>query len=57
MLNETIKINRFSFNTEASIGVSYYPQHATDAETLLKYADISMYEGKKQEEISLKFFL
>ena len=50
MLNETIKINRFSFNTEASIGVSYYPQHATDAETLLKYADISMYEGKSRRK-------
>lgn len=56
MLNETIKINRFSFNTEASIGVSYYPQHATDAETLLKYADISMYEGKKAGGNKFKVF-
>ncbi|NLZ33371.1 MAG: EAL domain-containing protein, partial [Clostridiales bacterium] len=56
MLNETIKINRYSFNTEASIGISYYPQHATDAETLLKYADISMYEGKRAGGNKIRVF-
>lgn len=56
MLSGTIKINRYSFNTEASIGVSFYPQHAIDAETLLKYADISMYEGKRAGGNKFKIF-
>jgi len=30
-----------------SIGISFYPAHATDAETLLQCADKAMYEAKK----------
>jgi len=30
----------------ASIGIANFPEHATDAETLLKYADIAMYQAK-----------
>ncbi|MDB5828772.1 MAG: hypothetical protein JWQ73_2992 [Variovorax sp.] len=31
----------------ASIGITFYPDDATDAETLLKYADIAMYRAKR----------
>nr|WP_319493023.1 diguanylate cyclase [uncultured Desulfobacter sp.] len=31
-----------------SIGISFYPSHATDAETLLQCADKAMYEAKKK---------
>lgn len=48
ILNENFRINKYNFNIEASIGVSYYPQHAKDVFTLLKYADIAMYDGKKK---------
>lgn len=47
VLNENFKINKYNFNIEASIGISYYPQHAEDVFTLLKYADIVMYDVKK----------
>ena len=48
ILNESFKINKYNFNIEASLGISYYPQHAKDVFTLLKYADIAMYESKEK---------
>lgn len=32
-----------------SIGVAIYPDHAQQGEELIKYADIAMYEAKKDE--------
>ena len=48
VLNENFKINKYNFNIEGSIGISYYPQHAEDVFTLLKYVDIAMYDVKKK---------
>ncbi|HJV44998.1 MAG TPA: EAL domain-containing protein, partial [Bacillota bacterium] len=31
----------------ASIGISFYPDHATDSHTLMKNADVAMYQAKK----------
>ena len=31
-----------------SIGIALYPQHAKQAESLIKAADIAMYEAKQQ---------
>lgn len=31
----------------ASIGIAVYPHHASDAETLIKYADVAMYQAKE----------
>jgi len=36
-----------SIDVTASMGIALYPQHATDAETLMKRADVAMYEAKK----------
>ena len=35
------------FSTGASIGVAVYPDHARDAASLVKAADMSMYAGKR----------
>ncbi|MGH3744519.1 MAG: putative bifunctional diguanylate cyclase/phosphodiesterase [Mycobacteriales bacterium] len=32
--------------TEASVGVALYPQHASDPETLIRCADVAMYQAK-----------
>lgn len=36
-----------ALNVEASIGVSYYPDHGTDVDTLMMQADKAMYEEKR----------
>jgi diguanylate cyclase (GGDEF)-like protein/PAS domain S-box-containing protein len=40
----------------ASIGVSIYPEHATDYETLIRYADIAMYVAKREGKMQYKIF-
>src|SRR6202521_61727 len=40
----------------ASIGLSTYPEDGQDAETLLKNADMAMYEGKKRGHNNYQFF-
>ena len=41
-----IRIPPYVFNVSLSIGVAKYPKDAKDKGTLLKYADIAMYEAK-----------
>ncbi len=41
-----IVLPTWSSQVTASIGIAYYPQHAEDAQQLLKHADKAMYEAK-----------
>lgn len=54
-LNEPIVINDTSVNAYISVGVSIYPGDASDKESLIKHADASMYEAKKQQGNSYSF--
>lgn len=56
MLNEKIKHGNHDFNLRASIGISSYPFDADEVFTLLKYADISMYQGKQDGGGKYKIF-
>jgi diguanylate cyclase (GGDEF)-like protein len=38
-----------SIEVNASLGIAIYPDHAGDADTLMKRADIAMYEAKKNQ--------
>jgi diguanylate cyclase (GGDEF)-like protein len=40
----------------ASIGISLYPNHSTEAEDLIQFADIAMYHAKKQGRNNYQFF-
>ena len=40
-----------SIDVNASLGVAVYPVHADDAETLIKRADIAMYDAKKDQSV------
>ncbi|MGX4644244.1 bifunctional diguanylate cyclase/phosphodiesterase [Massilia sp. SYSU DXS3249] len=40
----------------ASIGISLFPEHGDNAETLLKHADIAMYSVKTEGKGSFRFF-
>jgi diguanylate cyclase (GGDEF)-like protein/PAS domain S-box-containing protein len=48
-LEEPFDLGGLEFFASASIGVSLFPQDATDAATLLKNADTAMYQSKKAQ--------
>lgn len=43
-----VELNGQEFFVSASIGISLYPAHGTDAETLVKNADTAMYRAKER---------
>jgi diguanylate cyclase (GGDEF)-like protein/PAS domain S-box-containing protein len=45
-----------SLNISCSIGVSIFPEHGTDCETLIKNADAAMYGAKDSGRNSFRFF-
>jgi len=46
-LNEPFVLGEQELRVVGSIGASLYPDHAVDAEALVKYADIAMYTAKE----------
>ncbi len=47
-LSQPYEIEQFSFILGCSIGVAQYPEHGTNLNTLLRCADIAMYDAKKR---------
>lgn len=45
-LQQPYVIEHHDFLITVSIGIATYPEHAQDAETLVKYADVAMYQAK-----------
>jgi diguanylate cyclase (GGDEF)-like protein/PAS domain S-box-containing protein len=45
-------VGHFSLNFGASVGAAFYPQDAGDAATLMRYADMAMYEAKQRGRAS-----
>jgi diguanylate cyclase (GGDEF)-like protein/PAS domain S-box-containing protein len=45
-----------SFNVSCSIGISIFPEHGADAETLIKHADAAMYCAKDSGRNNFRFF-
>lgn len=43
---QVFEIEGFATEISASIGVALYPDHAEDASTMLRYADVAMYHSK-----------
>jgi diguanylate cyclase len=46
-IGRPIKLSDLELHSSASIGISVYPDHGTEAETLLQHADAAMYHAKK----------
>jgi len=55
-LEEPIHIDNNVLYVSGSIGISLYPDHALDAEYLLKYADTAMYHVKEEGRNTYKFY-
>ncbi len=46
-LEEPFDVQDLTLRVGASVGIAVYPEHADDADTLLKRADVAMYSAKK----------
>jgi diguanylate cyclase (GGDEF)-like protein/PAS domain S-box-containing protein len=49
-------IQGHSFNVSCSIGISIFPEHGADSETLIKSADAAMYSAKADGRNNFRFF-
>ncbi|MCL2658673.1 MAG: EAL domain-containing protein [Betaproteobacteria bacterium] len=57
ILAQHMELGDLNFAPSASIGISLYPNDATDFDTLLKNADIAMYQAKRDGRNCTRFFL
>ena len=48
-LEERFQIDDLTLHISASIGVAVYPEDGADAETLLRHADVAMYQAKRRK--------
>jgi diguanylate cyclase (GGDEF)-like protein len=46
-LQEPVLVEGLPLEVEASVGISFYPDHGTDVDTLLQRADVAMYVAKE----------
>jgi diguanylate cyclase (GGDEF)-like protein/PAS domain S-box-containing protein len=56
VLSEQFKLNETGCHIGGSIGISIYPDHATDCEALLRMADEAMYAAKKNGKNTYRFY-
>ena len=49
-------IQGHTLNVSCSVGISIFPEHGTDAETLIKNADAAMYSAKDNGRNNFRFF-
>ena len=55
-LSEPIIIDNDTLTTSTSIGISIYPDHATNSEDLIRAADAAMYHAKDQGRGNAQFY-
>ncbi|MEE9543287.1 MAG: EAL domain-containing protein [Thermodesulfobacteriota bacterium] len=53
---EPFRVDGETFSFTVSIGISIYPNDGEDADTLIKNADIALYEVKDEDKNNYKFF-
>ena len=47
LFKEVFRIDRLNLHVGVSIGIAVYPQHGQDAATLVRRADVAMYQAKR----------
>lgn len=55
-LSQPFRLNNHEASIAASIGIALFPENGADAETLLKNADIAMYQAKENGRNAYRFF-
>jgi diguanylate cyclase (GGDEF)-like protein len=56
VLSDIVEVGGHSLGTSCSIGISMFPEHGIDGETLLKFADQAMYCAKESGRNAFRFF-
>jgi diguanylate cyclase (GGDEF)-like protein/PAS domain S-box-containing protein len=56
VLKDIVEVNGHSLSTSCSIGISLFPEHGDDGETLIKFADQAMYCAKESGRNAFRFF-
>ena len=51
-----VQVQGHALNVSCSIGISIFPEHGADAETLIKNADAAMYSAKDSGRNNFRFF-
>jgi diguanylate cyclase (GGDEF)-like protein len=46
-LHRPVPVDELDLDVSGSIGIAFYPEHAEDADTLLRHADVAMYAAKE----------
>ena len=57
VVSEVIYLSGHEVTVGASIGISLYPDNGNDAVSLIKNADVAMYQAKEQGKNGYKFFI
>ncbi len=55
-LSEPFGIDHHNLYAAVSIGIATYPDDGTDADTLMKHADLAMYQAKEGNSNTFRFF-
>lgn len=55
-LKMPVPIGSYELSVGASIGISFYPEHGEDIESLLRYADTAMYQAKRYSHNKICLF-
>ena len=56
LISLPIEFNGQTFNLSASMGLTIYPDDSVDSDTLLRHADLAMYDAKIAGKNTYKFF-
>lgn len=56
LLKAPVKISDYELSVGASIGISFYPEHGSDIESLLRSADTAMYQAKRYSHSQICLF-
>ncbi len=57
VLERPVLLEDIELQVEVSVGVAFYPEHGMDAETLLKNADLALYDAKTNGRNSVHRFI
>ncbi|OWW22259.1 EAL domain-containing protein [Noviherbaspirillum denitrificans] len=55
-ISRPVKMNDLELSVSPSIGISFYPEHASDVSGLIHAADMAMYEAKRSGRASYQFY-